>query len=49
MLVRELSKIVHKRSVDGGGDLLDPITLFYTGVVVGIYCWKKAKQKSEGR
>jgi len=24
---------------------LDPITLFYTGVVVGIYCWKKAKQK----
>jgi len=40
---------VHKRSVDGGGDLLDPMTLFYTGVVVGIYCWKKAKQKSEGR
>ncbi len=32
-----------------GGECLDPISLFTTGVVVGIYCWNKAKEiKREG-
>jgi len=22
-----------------GGDAIDPISLFYTGVLVGVYCW----------
>ena len=36
-------------SKESRGDCLDPINLFYTGVLVGIYCWRKAKGiKEEG-
>lgn len=38
------SKVALKSPNHGGGDALDPMTLFYTGVLVGIYCYKKAKE-----
>ncbi len=25
-------------------DVLDPISLFYTGVLIGVYCWKKVRK-----
>jgi len=32
-----------------GGDVIDPISLFYTGVLVGVYCWQKAREIGERR